>query len=628
MDLSKVEAGMLDVELEEIRIHNIVGNIKKLFDPIASSKNILFEALCDTDIPEYLISDGNRLEQILKNFLSNAFKFTNAEGSVCLNIQLPGDKVKYHNKKLAQNTAICFSVTDTGIGIPEEKQQAIFEAFQQEDGSTNRKYGGTGLGLTISRELARLLGGEIQLTSEKGKGSTFSVYLPLKLENVSNGNGQNLSELPPKLHSHSTLETNPKPSALEKSMLGKTFIPDDRNNIQNGDRTLLIIDDDPEFAKILVRIARKNNFQCLVAGDGRSGLYLALEYLPTGVILDMGLPDIQGEEVIDQLKFNLQTRYIPVHVISAADHKHYSLNRGAVGFLSKPASENDIVDALSSIIRVGSGDLKHLLIIEDNKPSQRAISCLFDSKSVSVDFARTGKEGCEKLLTMQYDCAILDLGLPDMSGLDVLERVTKVTKETKEKLPPVIVYTGREITDDENKRLMKFTNNIIIKGVESPEHLVDDVTLFLHNVESSLPLEHQQKIRMIHDADAMLKGRNILLVDDDMRNTYALSKQLRGVGLNVVMADDGQLALEKVQSNDFELIIMDIMMPVMDGYEAMREIRKMKTYAEIPIIALTAKAMGEDRGKCIEAGASEYLSKPVDVDKLLSMLKVWLYKRV
>jgi len=636
MDLSKVEAGMLTVHNEEVVLEDLGKNLERLFNGVAIEKGLTFTIEQDDRMLNTIVSDELRLEQILKNFLSNAFKFTE-KGSIALSIFQPDDSVRFKQAHLSAQKAIAFAVTDTGIGIPEQKQQAIFEAFQQEDGSTSRKYGGTGLGLTISRELAHLLGGEITLQSKKGEGCTFTLYLPLHAEQpaempqqhfVADSAGQiltsHLVSTPSTGHEAIPIKSKdkqPLPAAIE------AFMPDDRRAIHEGDNTLLIIEDDRHFAKILMDIAHESAFKCIAADKGRDGVFLAIEYTPDGILLDIGLPDIDGINVLEQLKYNLITRHIPVHIISGLDKKQASLHQGAISFIEKPADAEEIKSVLSRIVSHSDETTKNILVVEDDTCSQKAIQRLIKTKGVDLTFASTGKEAGEKLDAKNYDCIILDLGLPDVSGISVLNKINAMPSAK----PPVIVYTGQEISDQDQLTLSKFAADIIIKGAESPERLLDDVSLFLHSVATNLSDEQKKTISMLHDEDSMLRGRKIMLVDDDMRNVFAMSRQLGEAGLNVTMADNGQSALDLLETQSdteqrFELILMDIMMPVMDGYEAMQHIRKMPEYKQIPIIALTAKAMPEDRAKCLEAGASEYIMKPVDMEKLLSMLRVWLYK--
>jgi len=634
MDLSKVEAGMLNVHLEPLKFESLGRNLQRLFDPVAADRSLEFNIEIDDTLPAAMISDGQRVEQIIKNLLSNAMKFTE-RGSVTLKIMPVPDDVVFQHSHLNCATALAFAVIDTGVGIPVDKQQAIFEAFQQQDGSTSRRYGGTGLGLTISRELAYLLGGEIQLSSEEHAGSTFTLYLPkeLKSEAVLLARSQSHAiEQPATTGPAASLPTATvtqsratMQSATKGAPSTQRFIADDRRNITEGDKTLLIIDDDKNFAKILRNHGRDNDYKCLVAGDGRSGLLLATQFQPSGILLDIGLPDIDGHHVLEQLKFNLRTRHIPVQIISGHEKgQHKSLTQGAMGFLMKPVMEEHLNTVLEDIANIAKSDARKILIVEDDKGSQRAVSGLLKGSASAIKCVATGKDAISEILSNEYDCVILDIGLPDITGFEVLKQINE---QQSHALPPIIIYTGKELSDEENAQLEKYAASIVVKGAGSPERLLDETSLFMHSIESKLQNGTQQAIRMLHDEDAMLKGRKILLVDDDMRNTYALSKKLIEVGLNVEMAKHGQEALEQLNTDDdYELVLMDIMMPVMDGYEATRHIRQMQQYKDIPIVALTAKAMQEDREKCLAAGASEYLMKPIDFDKLLSIMRIWLFK--
>ncbi len=619
MDLSKVEAGMLNVIIEDVNVDLLARNLHKVFDPIANDKNLSFNIEIENNAPEMLRSDSQRLEQILKNLLSNSMKFTE-NGSVTLKITLPEPGVGFKQSVLSVDNAIAFAVIDTGVGIPIDRQQEIFKAFQQKDGSTSRKYGGTGLGLTISKELANLLGGEIQLRSILNEGSTFTLYLPGVVDQ------KTLYQPLPAALSHSQEKQRPIKSIDSAMGLqpASQFISDDRNYIHEGDKTLLIIEDDDAFAKILRDHGRQNGYKCIVAGDGRSGIYWAAEHQPDGILLDIGLPDILGHQVLAQLKFSLKTRHIPVQILSGRDKdQNKSLIQGAIGYLTKPVNEESLNSVLKRIGEIAKSDISNILIIEDDEDSGRAITNLLKGSGMEIKYVGTGKEGCAEILSNKYDCVILDLRLPDMSGFDVLK---SINENNSDELPPIIIYTGKEITNEEQIELDKYSASIIIKGAGSPERLLDDVSLFLHSVESRFKDDRRESIRMLHDEDAVLRGRKILLVDDDMRNTYALSKELIEVGFNVEMAQDGKEALDILEKDhSYALVLMDIMMPNMDGYEATENIRKMPHYQDIPIIALTAKAMPEDRDKCLTAGASEYLMKPIDLEKLLSIMRIWLF---
>ncbi len=619
LDLSKVEAGKLTVAADDVALDNIVGRMRQQFSPVSREKGVEFLITMTDDLPATLHTDAQRVEQILKNLLSNAFKFTE-QGSVTLEVRRPDKSMELQRASLDYGNAIAFSVIDTGIGIEPSKFKDIFEAFQQEDGSIDRHYGGTGLGLTIARKFAHMLDGEIHVASQKGKGSRFTLVLPVMLtraeaEETSTAWGDATTEV-----SRTELKTMPKTQMAE-------FIPDDRTRIGDKDKVLLIIEDDPAFAATLMKIARKRGYKCLAAGDGKTGLVLAVEQPVTAILLDLKLPDIDGMHVLDQLKHSLRTRHIPVHIISGRDEGNtLPLRKGAIGYLTKPVEKEAVEGALIKIESLLKSEIKHVLVVEDDEKTQIAVNNLLKKKDIHITIAGQGSVGLKRLEDTKFDCVILDLQLPDMTGFEWLERMEKEAGENA--TPPVIIYTARELTEEENRQLSRYTGSIVIKGARSPERLLDEVTLFLHSVESTLSSDQQEIIRMQHNPDKVLQGRTLLLTDDDLRNTFALSKLLRKHGMNIVIADNGQMALDKLKENrSIELIIMDIMMPVMDGYQAMREIRAQRSLKEIPIIALTARAMPEEQNKCMAAGANDYLTKPVDIERLLTLLRVLLFKQ-
>ena len=624
LDLSKVEAGRLNIHLEDVTFNSISAQLKMQFTPLAEDKGIQFRNEMGEHLPATIHTDGQRTGQILKNLISNALKFTH-KGSVMLRIQRPHENVKFRRSGLSVDNSVAMSVIDTGIGIPQDRQKSIFEAFRQADGSTSRKFGGTGLGLAISRELAKLLGGEIHMQSREGEGSTFTLYLPLVHEDVSANDGPAENVAAHEEHSSQCEQGQAAKHHAAATASALEFLPDDRRQIVDGDKTVLIIEDDIRFAEILIDISHKRGYKCLVAGDGSSGLQLAFEYRPTSIMLDLGLPDIDGLNVLGQLKDNIQTRHIPVHVVSARTESAASLHKGAVAHISKPASSEDIDRAFSKIEEMLQSNIRKVLVVEDNEVLRGSLMKLIDNKGVEISGVGSGHEACEMIAAQKFDGVILDLGLPDMSGFELLQKLRDIRYD---ELPPVVVYTGRDLTREEHAELSKYTDSIVLKEADSQERVLDEVLLFLHSVESSLPPEQQKVVRMLHDPDQVFKGRKVLLVDDDMRNMYALSKVLQKSGLDVVMADNGKLALEKLSREpDVELVVMDIMMPMMDGFEAMRRIRAQRRFEKLPIIALTAKAMPEDRAKCLEAGANDYLTKPVEAEKLLSLMRVWLFKQ-
>ena len=619
LDLSKVEAGKLTVAADDVTLDSIVGRMRQQFSPVSREKGVEFPITVTDDLPATLHTDAQRVEQILKNLLSNAFKFTE-QGSVTLEVRRPDKSAELQRASLDYGNAIAFSVVDTGIGIEPSKFKDIFEAFQQENGSIDRHYGGTGLGLTIARKFAHMLGGEIHVASQKGKGSRFTLVLPVMLKRAE------VEEAPTAWRDATTeisrteLKTMPKPQMTE-------FIPDDRMQIGDKDKVLLIVEDDPVFAATLMKIARKRGYKCLAAGDGKTGLVLAVEQPVTAILLDLKLPDIDGMHVLDQLKHSLRTRHIPVHIISGREEGNtLPLRKGAIGYLMKPVEKEAIDGALIKIESLLKSEIKHVLVVEDDEKTQLAVNNLLKKKDIHITIAGQGAVALKRLEDTKFDCVILDLQLPDMTGFEWLERMEKEAGGNA--TPPVIIYTARELTEEENRQLSRYTGSIVIKGARSPERLLDEVTLFLHSVESTLSSDQQEIIRMQHNPDKVLQGRTLLLTDDDLRNTFALSKLLRKHGMNIVIADNGQMALDKLKENpSIELIVMDIMMPVMDGYQAMREIRAQRSLKEIPIIALTARAMPEEQEKCMAAGANDYLTKPVDIERLLTLLRVLLFKQ-
>jgi tubulin-specific chaperone A len=657
LDLSKIEAGKIDLLIEKVGMPKLIEDLTRLYKDLAAEKGIGFSIDLDESIPDVMETDYQRLQQVLRNLLTNALKFTH-QGGVSLHISRPTQEMT-DDLGIDASNAIAFAVSDDGIGIPKDKQAAIFQAFQQADGSTSRNYGGTGLGLSISRELVRLLQGAIYLESEEGKGSTFTVVLPEfyqcidcsselieepKVMPQAVGSETFAVEAAPSLPSvqvEAVLadvvqeDTKEEPvvdtSKPEGEELSTPIIPqpesgyveDDRLSVTPESRSLLIIEDDRNCAKIMRDFGRERDFLCLVAEDGETGLHFADYYKPSAIILDIGLPGIDGWTVMQRLKDNPALRHIPVHFMSANDNSLDALRMGAIGYLAKPVTMEHIDDAFSALEDVISKPVRNLLVVEDDSIQCQSIKELIGNGDVSITDVATGKEAYAELTKGNYDCMILDLGLADMSGFELLEKIRQ--SETAMRVP-VIIYTGRDLTHKEEKELGKYAESIIIKGVKSPERLLDESALFLHRVESNLPHEKQQMLKMVHDKESVLKGKKVLLVDDDMRNVFALSSVLEDIDMDVIVARNGIECLEKLEENEtVDCVLMDIMMPKMDGYEAMTEIRKNPDYAKLPIIALTAKAMKGDKAKCIESGAKDYLSKPVNTDKLLSMMRVWLY---
>lgn len=597
LDLSKVEAGRLELRPEPVNVRAILKNLARIFEPIAKNRGLDLSLEAVANSPEQLETDPQRLEQILKNLLSNALKFTE-QGSVAVKVN-------------AAAGGIAFEVRDTGIGIDADKHEIIFEAFRQADGTTNRKYGGTGLGLSISRELARLLGGEISLESAPGEGSVFTLTLPLKYVPV-----QRPEPLP-------ALASRPVSRAPRPSQNRPEAAPATEPGPREGaERTLLIIEDDHKFADILVKLSKERGFKCCVAYTADAGCAAAMEQLPDAILLDINLPDHSGLSVLDRLKHSARTRHIPIHVVSAEDESQAAFEMGAIGYLRKPATTEVLRDALVKIEDKIAQKIRRVLVVEDDPAQRTGIKKLIGNGDVYTDAVGTAAEALKLLRAETYDCMIVDLSLPDLSGYDLLETMSR---EDNYPHPPVIVYTGRSLTRDEEDRLRKYSKSIIIKGAKSPERLLSEVTLFLHKVESRLPAERQRMLQELRSRERTFDGRKILLVDDDVRNVFALGSALEKRGARVEIARNGLEALAKLEKDpSVDLVLMDIMMPEMDGLQATREIRRRAQLRSLPIIMVTAKAMQDDRENSLAAGANDYISKPVDLDKLLSLIRVWM----
>jgi CheY-like chemotaxis protein/signal transduction histidine kinase/HAMP domain-containing protein len=615
LDLSKIESGTVTVEAEEIFFSNLLDAVARPFRHEAETKQLSFNVELDPALGRSLTTDSKRLQQVLKNLLSNAFKFTD-RGGVQLKVSLaPTGWTSTHPILSQAQSVVSFEVADSGIGIPAEKQKIIFEAFQQADASTSRKYGGTGLGLAISRELSNLLGGEIQLRSSPSVGSTFTLYLPTAYA------GPSVATRPASMPGIAVTQAPSAPILPERPI---EQIPDDRHEIQPGDSILLIVEDDPRYCRVLIDLARDKGFKVLAATRGAEALELAKQYQPTAVSLDVFLPDMLGWSVLTQLKQNPLTRHIPVQIITLDEDKHHGLARGAFSFVTKPTTTEGVEAALRRIKEYATPRRKRLLVVEDNVAEQMSISELLGYDDVEIETAGTGRDALDSLRRQPADCVVLDLRLPDMSGFEVLEELSqdKVLSEV-----PVVVFTGRELSADEDARLHTMARSIVVKGVESPERLLDETALFLHRVVTELPAEKQRMLERLTTSDEDLIGRTVLLVDDDARNIFALSSVLERRGMRVLTATTGNEAIQLLDSNNhIAIVLMDIMMPEMDGYQTMEQIRKNGNFRRLPIVALTAKAMKGDREKCLEAGASDYLAKPVNTEQLLSVLRSWLHR--
>ncbi|MFD2410069.1 response regulator [Paenibacillus rhizoplanae] len=620
LDLAKLEVGKMTPVIEPVSPQDLSNHIYRHFEQQAKKKNLRFDVHSDNRLPDYLMTDGHRLQQVLNNLLSNAIKFTPEQGSVSLSIRSSGEEV-------------IFAVSDTGIGIAASKLDSIFEAFQQADGTTSRKYGGTGLGLTICRELATLLGGRIEVDSVEGKGSTFSLIIPAVEA------GEDARTLAAAASAAASPEIPAsEPIRRENPAFRESFVPDisisnpkllqyaemddDRSNLLSGDIILLIIEEDAEFAARLLELARSRGFKAIVAFQGDQGLALAHAYKPDAILLDLHLPVLDGWSIISRLKSRPELRHIPVHVISTAEENQQSLSMGALSFWKKPNDYAELEAAFLQIETYIRRPVKSLLIVEDNKILRSSLVEFIAHPDVNIIAVGTGREAMEHLASHHFDCMVLDLGLSDISGFDLLEQV-----KTNRKLQtlPVIIYTGKDLSKTDEQRLKHYAESIVIKNVRSMERLYDDTALYLHRKYADLPLDKQRLIENLHNPEAAFAGKSILLVDDDMRNIFALSSVLEGYNMEISFAQNGREALEHLKTHPgTQLIFMDIMMPEMDGYETMEHIRLNPDYDQIVIIALTARALEEDRVKCLEAGANDYISKPINTTQLVSVLKLWL----
>lgn len=611
LDLSKIEAGHFEINAQPVPLNRLIADLRQTFDPIAQERGVAFEIDISRDAPSTIDTDRQRLEQVLKNLLANAFKFTEA-GSVTLAV------TRVDNDRLA------LTVTDTGIGISTDQQRAIFEAFRQADSSINRKFGGTGLGLSISRELARLLGGAISLKSEPGVGSSFSVTIPVDYDPA-------LVEA--RLQPNSAVAA-PAPAVVPDQLPASSAkraprlapIEDDRDRLESARRVLLIVEDDRVFAGIVRDVSREAGFQTLVAGTAEEALELAHAHRPSAIVLDLGLPDQSGLAVLDRLKREDATRHIPIHVVSASDQTQTAFSLGAMGYLVKPVKREELSHALHALEAQLTRTMRRVLIVEDDPVQRDAVGKLLAGPEIETVGVGTATECLALLRDQTFDCMVLDLSLPDASGFSLLETLSS---DDALGFPPVIVYTGHDLSREDEQQLRRYSSSIIIKGAKSPERLLDEVTLFLHQVVSELPPEQQKMIQQARHRDALLEGRRVLIVEDDVRNIYSLTNILEPRGAKVAIARNGQEAIELLNASAdtpeaVDLVLMDVMMPVMDGLEATRQLRADGRWAKLPIIMLTAKAMPDDQAKCLAAGASDYMAKPLDVDRLLSLVRVWM----
>ncbi|TDH29057.1 response regulator [Segetibacter sp. 3557_3] len=613
LDLSKIESGKMELEFTQVNVDDVSDELKGLFQPVAKDKGIEFKLEKNGDLPEVFETDRLRLEQVLRNLISNALKFT-PRGAVTLEISSAADNV-------------FFAVRDTGIGIAKDKQEIVFEAFKQADGSTRRKFGGTGLGLSISRELARLLGGEITLESEEGKGSTFTLSLPKQHVAVVNPDPAGFTPVQgPTVNSTREEEVGAKPLTDDEYITAfiPSPVPDDREHIEPGDKLILIIEDDTAFARSLLDFTRKKGYKGIVAVRGDEGIQLAKQFLPTGILLDVQLPIKSGWQVMDELKSDPVTKPIPVHMMSSLELTKKSISKGAIDFINKPVAFEKLGEIFGKIEDALSRFPRKVLIVEENDKHAQALSLFLKEFNVSSEIEHTVGGGIEALNRKEVDCVILDMGVPGQHSYDTLEQIKKTPGfETL----PIIIFTGTNLSYVEEMRIKQYADSIVIKTAHSYQRILDEVSLFLHLVEENKKDKGSGRYKKMGEIGEVLKGKTVLLADDDVRNIFSLTKSLESYGMKVITAVDGKEALSQLDSTPgVNLVLMDMMMPEMDGYESTRRIRGNPKYRKLPVIAVTAKAMTGDREKCIEAGASDYITKPVDVDQLISLLRVWLYE--
>lgn len=625
LDLSKIEAGKMELRLDDVDLADVARSLVLQFDPMAKAQGLTLDVVVDASAPVSIVSDAQRLGQVLKNLIGNAIKFTE-KGSVSVTFARATSNSKLSRSGLSPAKTLAIHVKDTGIGIALDKQKVIFEAFQQADSGDRRRFGGTGLGLSISRELAHLLGGEIQVVSALGQGSTFTIFLPdtlgvphpkpVPVRATTTHFG---SKAPAPAPAPAPLPT-PAPVPAPRA---PSLVPDDRATLQEDDRVVLLIEDDVRFAKVLIDHIRQRGFKCVYATTGEEGLELALEHRPHGVILDIGLPGMDGWAVLTALKQNVSLRHIPVHIVSAEPVTSLNLGIGAVGHAAKPISREQIDDVLKRLDSASAHAAKRVLVIEDDPLMRKETARVIGNGNVKVHAVGTAHEGLDALRSGAYELVVMDLGLPDMQGVDMLKQIA----DEKLKMPPVIIHTVRELTMEEELFLRNYSDSIIIKDVRSQERLIDEVALFLHRVVRELPEDKRRAILHVRESNEPLRGKKILIVEDDMRTMFAMARMLAGHGVNPLKAENGERALEILKAHpDTDLVLLDMMMPVMDGYETARRLRASTQFARLPIIALTAKAMREDRQKCLDAGCTDYLSKPVDPERLASLMRVLLFR--
>jgi len=626
LDLAKIESGTVSVEAGEMVFEDMQRQVERTFRHVAEGKGIEFRVEVEQRLPRSMTTDVKRLQQVITNLLSNAFKFTE-KGSVVMRVALVESGWSTDHPVLARSrNAVAFSITDTGIGISADKQKIIFEAFQQADGSTARKYGGTGLGLNISREVTRLLGGDLRLDSRPGEGSTFTLYLPVNYIPMPSPRrmeaGAPALPMPTEPRDQTAAAGPIRPASMMDAAMGP--LRDDRAALAPGTRSVLVVEDDPAFARYLYELAHEKGFRAVVTSRGAEALQLAQELKPDAITLDVSLPDVEGWRVLERLKDDPATRHIPVYLVTVTDEPERSLKAGAMGFLLKPAEREALVRAFDAIGELVDRRVKTLLIVEDDELQRNNILDVIGNGDVKATAVATAAEALEALGQQHFDCMVLDLVLPDRPGLELLH---EIKGRPDLSALPIVVYTAKDLNREEELQLRRLARTIILKDVRSPERLLDETALYLHRNAERLPEPKRRILQQLHSSDAVLAGKKVVLVDDDIRNIFALTSVLERHGMEVVSVESGKDALAVLQkSAHVDGVLMDIMLPEMDGYETTRRIRDIPRFKKLPIIALTAKAMKGDREKCIEAGASDYIAKPVDPDQLLTLLRLWMHR--
>jgi CheY-like chemotaxis protein/two-component sensor histidine kinase len=613
LDLSKIEAGKMNLDYQMVAINDLVESMRNLFEPVAKEKGVGFEIKVSPGTPNQMETDQLRLEQVLRNLFSNALKFT-AQGSVRMEVSLDGQDPSF----------IRFIIRDTGIGIPKDKQALIFEAFQQADGSTRRKYGGTGLGLSISREFVKLLGGRLTLKSTVDEGSEFAVAIPVKRNSIEKAPTTKAAD-----DMHQTVGQNPVTSVDARYLATKIpeSMPDDREQITPEDKVILIIEDDLNFAKSLTDYTHSRGYKAVVAVRGDEGIALAVQLKPIGILLDIQLPVKSGWDVMDALKNDSRTRHIPVHIMSSHHVKKESMTSGAIDFINKPLAFEKMQHVFEKIEKTMTHRDQKVLIVEENPKHAKALAYFLETFNVNIEIDNSAENVIDSLKRQDVNCVVLDMGIPDPKAYDTLERIRK-TPGLED--VPIIIFTGKSLSQAEEARIKHYADSVVVKTAQSYKRILDEVSIFLHLMEQDENggKDGMRKYQKLGALDEVLRNRKVLIVDDDKRNIFALTKALERHSMHVMSAADGKEALQQLNKHpDVDLVLMDMMMPEMDGYESTAAIRRDSRFKDLPIIAVTAKAMMGDRAKCINAGASDYITKPVDVDQLFSLLRVWLYER-